>query len=405
MLSGRHGLVLASLAVSACAGPDLQTVLAGNSNLTQFNALLGSFGDITAPFSSLQHLSILAPSNDAFNKIAYSDLGPAFAANDTDTIRAVLEYHILNGTLESTTIQTTPLFLPTYLTNDSYVNFTGGAPVQAVRQAGDVIVFVSGLGSRSTLTQPDIAFDGGTIQVIDTFLVPPQDFMNTTRQFNLTAMGGAASKAGLNDTLDTEENVTIFAPNNDAFARVGSGLENMTVEELTKVLGYHVINGTVNFSTMLNNNTVLVSSTGLNLTIYSGSNSQYVNNAQLLQKDIILSNGVMHIIDNVLDYNATDVTPNPAIPTQPPIIPGTSVADTPFTSDFPTTVSSSPSNSATSSSGSNAAATAAATSGAAATSATGATKTSKGGAAPTLASDSGMVAALFGGAAFMAAML
>lgn len=47
----------------------------------------------------------------------------------------------------------TPVFLPTLLNDAKWSNVTGGQVVQNVKQAGDVVVFVSGQGSRSTLTQ------------------------------------------------------------------------------------------------------------------------------------------------------------------------------------------------------------------------------------------------------------
>lgn len=291
-------VVLASYAATAVAqAQDLTKLISNNPNLTKFNDLLRSYADITSPFASLNHISVLAPSNDAFDKIANSNLGPAFAANDTDTIRSVIEYHILNGTLQSDTLTSAPSFLPSYLTNVTYSNVTGGSVVQAVRQAGNVIVLVSGLGSRSTLMTKDLSFTGGTVQVIDTFLTPPQNFMNTTKQFNLTSAGGAVSKANLNITLNEARDVTVFVPNNEAFQRVGSGLKDLSVQELTNILGYHYVNGTVRYSTSLTNNTVLTSSTGKKLTVFSGGNSLYVNNAKVLQQDILLSNGVMHVID------------------------------------------------------------------------------------------------------------
>lgn len=46
----------------------------------------------------------------------------------------------------------TPEFIPTLLDSPEYSNVTGGQVVENVRQAGDVVVLVSGLGSRSTVT-------------------------------------------------------------------------------------------------------------------------------------------------------------------------------------------------------------------------------------------------------------
>jgi len=47
----------------------------------------------------------------------------------------------------------TPVFIPTLLTSPLYTNVTGGQRVGNVKQAGNVVVFISGQGSRSTLVQ------------------------------------------------------------------------------------------------------------------------------------------------------------------------------------------------------------------------------------------------------------
>lgn len=98
-------------------------------------------------------MQILAPSNDAFNKIPYSSLSSAFQNSDDNVIINVLEYHIIQGTrLAAQLVPGTPEFLPTLLKDPFYTNVTGGQVVENVEQAGNVVVFVSGQGSRSTLT-------------------------------------------------------------------------------------------------------------------------------------------------------------------------------------------------------------------------------------------------------------
>lgn len=144
-------------------------------------------------------------------------------------------------------------------------------------------------------------YSTGLIQIIDSFLVPPQNFLNTSFQFNATAAAGAMVKAEIFEEVIEGEisDVTIFAPSNAAFERIGSGLENMTVEELGRVMGYHVVNGTVAYTTSaaMQNNSVLRSMQGSPLTVTTGGNALYVNSAQILQSDLLLSNGVLHIIE------------------------------------------------------------------------------------------------------------
>ncbi|KAI9837700.1 MAG: hypothetical protein M1819_006633 [Sarea resinae] len=293
-------VIAAAVAVASSSPapvPDLTHVLAGNKNLTSINELIHKYGDLYATLSFTEGITLLAPSNDAFNKIPYSALRDAFETNDTAVIRAILDYHVINGTHTTASFSSNFQFLPTWLNNASYTNVTGGAVVSVVKQAGDDVVFVSGEGDRSSLSTADILYTGGVIQVIDTFLIPPETFLSTVPTFNLTSAGGLATKAKLDDYLDTTEDLTIFAPSNDALEGIGSGLEDMTVQELAELFSYHVVNGTIGYSAALPNGTILKSLQGGNLTVRFGSNSLYVNSAKIIQQDILLANGVMHVID------------------------------------------------------------------------------------------------------------
>lgn len=147
-------LSLASVALTVGAQQplDLTQLLNSQTNLSQFASLLESYGDIYANLSFQQDVTILAPSNDAFNKIPYSSLGSAFMNNDSSTIRAILQYHVLPGIHPTGSFNGSFSFLPTWLLNQTFTNVTGGQVVAGVQQAGNVNVFVTGQGSRSTVT-------------------------------------------------------------------------------------------------------------------------------------------------------------------------------------------------------------------------------------------------------------
>ncbi|MCJ1271386.1 hypothetical protein MMC22_011286 [Lobaria immixta] len=327
---------------------DLTDVLKGNSNLTQSTSLFLSpaYGDIYANLSFQQDITILVPNNDAFLNVENSQIGYAFKANDSDAIHAVLQYHIIPGIHRSNSYNSSFQFNPTWLNNPKFTNVTGGQVVGGVMQSGDLNVFTSGYGSRTTLIQSDIEFSGGIIHTIDTFLIPPVSFTSTCSTFNLTAVGGAVANASLEPYVDSHTDITIFAPNNDAFQGRGTTLTSLTVEELADLLDYHIVNGThrVQYSDSLLNGTSLPTRNGGTITFSFASNSIFVNSARVLQQDILLSNGVLHVIDNVLSPNASDARPDPELRSQVPILPGTRLGDNvvPFVSYLTTgTISSS----------------------------------------------------------------
>lgn len=149
--------VLASIAAITAAQsqqqtPDLTQFLKNQTNLTEFNTLVQNYGDIYAALSFSKDITIFAPSDSAFQKIPYSSLGGAFESNNSDIVREVLKYHVINGTHPSGSFNGSFQFLSTWMNNQTYSNVTGGQTVGVVQQAGNNIVCVSGLGSRSSLT-------------------------------------------------------------------------------------------------------------------------------------------------------------------------------------------------------------------------------------------------------------
>lgn len=146
-----------SLAARALAQNESRTLtelLNDQKNLTDFTTLLTQqYGDLYANLSYQKEVTLLAPSNAAFAKIPYQTLHSAFENNRSDIIRSVLEYHIVPGIHRADSYNGSFTFTPTWMSNSSYTNVTGGQAVGGVQQAGNVNVFTSGLGSRSTLAE------------------------------------------------------------------------------------------------------------------------------------------------------------------------------------------------------------------------------------------------------------
>jgi transforming growth factor-beta-induced protein len=134
-------------------------------------------------------------------------------------------------------------------------------------------------------------------------------------------------------------NVTIFAPDNDAFQNLGPAIQNMTSYKLATILDYMLIPKLL-YSTRLTNGTEFLTQQGENITILHFGNSIYVNSAQVLTTDVLIANGVVHIIDNVLNPQGPGAQPNPALPTQVPAYASASMVNNlPFTSAIPCSVS------------------------------------------------------------------
>ncbi|OOZ36911.1 fasciclin domain-containing protein [Solemya velesiana gill symbiont] len=111
----------------------------------------------------------------------------------------------------------------------------------------------------------------------------------------------AVKAAGLVETLKGDGPFTVFAPTDEAFAKIPSDQLNALIadkEALAKVLTYHVVAGKVMASDVVNLSSAK-SVQGQSISIDT-SNGVKVDNANVIKTDILTSNGVIHVIDSVI---------------------------------------------------------------------------------------------------------
>ena len=119
---------------------------------------------------------------------------------------------------------------------------------------------------------------------------------------NFSTLVAALQAADLVEVLAGEGPFTVFAPSNEAFAKIPEATLNEILadkDQLTQILTYHVVSGKVMAEDVVN----LTSATtvqGGDVTIEVMGNSVMVDNANVIQTDIEASNGVIHVIDTVL---------------------------------------------------------------------------------------------------------
>jgi uncharacterized surface protein with fasciclin (FAS1) repeats len=166
--------------------------------------------------------------------------------------------------------------------------------------------------------------------VINKVLTLPRNVSTTLVNAGLSSLYGALNATKLLGTVDGLKDVTIFAPNNAAFQRIGSALPNLTTEQITSILTYHVVQGKPGYSSTLADNTKLKTLEGTELTVRIVNGSVLVNNAKVVTADVLIAGGVVHVIDNVLNPgNATATAAGVAFPG------ASSVSNAPYTSGIP----------------------------------------------------------------------
>jgi uncharacterized surface protein with fasciclin (FAS1) repeats len=113
----------------------------------------------------------------------------------------------------------------------------------------------------------------------------------------------AVQAAGLVDTLKSPGPFTVFAPTDEAFAKLGDAaiadlLKPENKEKLTAILTYHVVPGKVMAADVVKIKEAKTVQGGV-VTIDTADGVK-INNAKVVKADIVTSNGVIHVIDTVL---------------------------------------------------------------------------------------------------------
>jgi uncharacterized surface protein with fasciclin (FAS1) repeats len=114
----------------------------------------------------------------------------------------------------------------------------------------------------------------------------------------------AAQAGGLVDTLKGEGPFTVFAPTDEAFAKLPAGTVNMLLmpenkDKLVSILTYHVVAGKVTAAEVVK----LESATtvqGSDVKIAVDNGTVMINDSKVIMADVEASNGVIHVIDTVL---------------------------------------------------------------------------------------------------------
>ena len=132
---------------------------------------------------------------------------------------------------------------------------------------------------------------------------PTMNIVDTAKAgTNFTTFTKAIEAAGLTDTLNAAGPYTIFAPTDEAFAKLPAGtLDSLMAnkEELKKLLLHHVVSGKVMAKDVAIMQTAKPMD-GSSLKITAAGDKVTIENAKIVQPDIAASNGVIHAIDTVL---------------------------------------------------------------------------------------------------------
>ncbi|MGB9896513.1 fasciclin domain-containing protein [Thermanaerothrix sp.] len=239
--------------------------------------------------------TVFAPTNDAFAKLPKETLDNLLKPENKDQLVKILTYHVVPGKV-----------LASDVVKLSEAQTVAGEPI-TIKVEGDK-VFIN--DAQVIIT--DIEASNGVIHVIDTVILPPSMTAEAKKDIvdiaaadgRFTTLVAAVQAAGLVDTLKGEGPFTVFAPTDDAFAKLPEGtletlLKPENKQQLTDILLYHVLPGKVMASEVKDG---LIADTALGTSVFFkvDMGKVYINEAQIIITDIEASNGVIHVIDTVI---------------------------------------------------------------------------------------------------------
>jgi len=282
--------------IAARANP-LKSIVEVVQENPDFSILLSAvtqFADIVDALSSGGPFTVFAPTNRAFEELGLETV-EKLSSEDPDALADILKYHVLTSAVFSTD-----------LPESAFVN--------ALNNKGIAIDARHGvrLNGNTRVIDADIETSDGVIHVIDKVLLPPENLVEVLKadgRFGtlLTAVGLVP---GLAETLATTSPLTIFAPTDEAFAKIPENdLNDLLGNEpaLARVLEYHVSPDFVPAQALPKSIPTLVEGESITVRVRrfwywwrSYVRVTLNENVHVVDVDDLASNGVIHTINGVL---------------------------------------------------------------------------------------------------------
>ncbi|MDX2117591.1 MAG: fasciclin domain-containing protein [Planctomycetota bacterium] len=234
--------------------------------------------------------TVFAPTDEAFAKLGTATLESLLKPENKAKLTSILTYHVVAGEVKAADV--------VKLSNATTVN---GQRVDIKAKDGKVSV------DGANVIATDVAATNGVIHVIDTVILPSDKNVVETAvaagKFNTLAKLLVAT--GLDKALAGEGPFTVFAPTDDAFAKLPKEtLESLAKpenkEKLAGILKYHVIAGSRIFSDAAVKAGTAKTLQGESVKIKADGKNVKIDGATVTGADIDTANGVIHVIDSVI---------------------------------------------------------------------------------------------------------
>ncbi len=267
---------------------DIVAIASGNEDFENLVAAV-SAAELVETLQGEGPFTVFAPNDAAFDALG-DTLTDLLLPENKETLAGILTYHVVSG-----------LAGPLDLVNGALVETVNGAPISVSLDNGDAMI------NGANIIATNVVAKNGVIHVLDAVILPPEDdivetAVNTEGEF--TKLEAALAAADLVSALQGEGPFTVFAPTDAAFDALGDTLTDLLLPEnkdqLADILLYHVVSGSVGAADLSDGASVETLLEGESVVIDLSADTPRVDDANIVQTNIIATNGIIHVIDKVI---------------------------------------------------------------------------------------------------------
>ena len=280
-------LLVTSVSAHGAEKDIVDTAVAAGSFKTLAAALEAA--DLVTALKGKGPFTVFAPTDEAFAKLPKDTVQTLLKPENKKKLADILTYHVVSGKVPASKV----------------VKVTGAKTLNG--QQVDVAVkkdVVSVDGAKVVTT--DIECSNGIIHVIDAVILPASETIPVvaTKAGSFKTLVAAVKAAGLAEALSGKGPFTVFAPTDDAFAKLPEGtvetlLKPENKDKLASILKYHVVSGRVYSGEAIKAGEAKTLE-GNSVKISAKDDVAKVNDAKIVATDLDASNGVIHVIDSVI---------------------------------------------------------------------------------------------------------
>lgn len=289
----RRYLQSMSLSADASALPNIYDTASSLAIFSTLVSVIDAAGKVDPLSNDDGPFTVFAPSNAAFEDVDAAILEKLFDPVWQPQLYDLLKFHLVKDTLRWDDL-VDGMTATSANGEDLTIN------LDPARINENSLIFVDGGLS-------DVEASNGLIHGIDRVLIPTSVTSNivdiAAANEDFSTLVAAVTAAGLGDALSGDGPLTVFAPTNAAFEALPEGtLEELllpeNIDQLTEILMYHVVAANAPSDTLANGEIDTLS--GDSITINVSEDGVTVNDVRVVNPDVIASNGIIHIIDQVL---------------------------------------------------------------------------------------------------------